>query len=423
MDRAPNRALVAWMQEAGYSSADLAEEVNRAVGELTGRPGGLDDSSIRGWRSGRVKCPKSAQLAALELISGRTAAALGFVRRSRPAPHQEPPVKRRAFLSSAALAAAAVGPPPTVAPRRVGMADVARIQQRFADVIASDHRHGGQLGIERHAAALADDALTLLDSGSATQRVRASMYGSAVSFRSSAMWAAIDGRRFADARNHMRVAQELAELSGDSTIKFRIWSHAGTMYRHMGRPAEAAAANDVARGLSLCRKDPVFASLGLARHGAIHAATGDRQAARRAFGQAEEVLRRADPGEPRPVWLNAFYDVSEIDSLALSAHLSLGDWARAEAHGHRCLAGLRPYMARSRAIATARLARAQLEQREAETAVSTAMLVPAAAGAGHPRVARMLGRFTDRLGEIAPPGGCADAWRSHRERMAERGVR
>ena len=79
------------------------------------------------------------------------------------------------------------------------MSDVDRLQDRFAEIIASDHRHGGQLDIEQRAAALADEALNLQNAGSATQRVRSNLYASAAAFRSSAMWAAIDGRRFNDA--------------------------------------------------------------------------------------------------------------------------------------------------------------------------------------------------------------------------------
>ncbi|MER6218773.1 XRE family transcriptional regulator [Streptomyces sp. NPDC001674] len=416
MDSRRNVALVAWMDEQRLSSRELADLVNRAVGEITGRIGGLDDSSIRAWRSGRVRCPKRVQLHALELVSGLDASALGFVRRTRlPAltPHQEPPVERRTLLTAAVSAAAAVAGTSSSAsasPRRVGMADVARLRQRFTDIIASDHRHGGQASIEREAARLAAEALALQTSGAASQRVRTNIYATAASFMSSAMWAAIDGRRFGDARNHLRAAAELAELSADPAIKFRIWSHAGTMFRHQGRSAEAAAANDVARGLSLTRRDPLFASLGLARHAAIHAASGERQAAKRAFGQAQEAMARAGRGEVRPVWLTAFYDEAEIHSLALSAYLNLGDWATAEAHGHRCLAALRPHMHRSRAITTARLARAQLEQGEAATAVATAMQVPADSAAHHPRVVGMLDAFGHRLTQIAPDSAHTASW-------------
>ncbi|GAB7033377.1 hypothetical protein JCM4914_48380 [Streptomyces platensis subsp. malvinus] len=46
-------------------------------------------------------------------------------------------------------------------------------EHRIATGHASDHRHGGQPGIEQKAAALADEALALQSSGSASQRVRA----------------------------------------------------------------------------------------------------------------------------------------------------------------------------------------------------------------------------------------------------------
>ncbi|GAA3985708.1 hypothetical protein GCM10022232_18180 [Streptomyces plumbiresistens] len=127
-------------------------------------------------------------------------------------------MKRRALVSGIAAAAAAPG---TASPRRIGMSDVDRLQKRFAEIIASDHHHGGQLGIEQRAAALADEALNLQNAGSANQRVRSSHYASAAAFRSSAMWAAIDGRRYDIAKAHMREAQALAEMSGDQAIKFR----------------------------------------------------------------------------------------------------------------------------------------------------------------------------------------------------------
>jgi tetratricopeptide (TPR) repeat protein len=323
-------------------------------------------------------------------------------------------MKRRTLVGSiAAAAAAAAAAAPGHAPRRIGMSDVDRLQHRFAEIIASDHRHGGQRGIEQRAAALADEALNLQNSGSATQRVRNSLYACAASFRSSAMWAAIDGRRYDDAKAHMREAQALAEMSGDQAIKFRIWSHAGAMYRHMGRPADALAANDVARNLHITRRDPMFASLGLARQAAIHGAAQDRNGTSRAYNQAQDAMERADSEAHRPVWLLAFYDQAELDSLALSAHLALGDYPTAEFHAHRCLANLRPHMVRSRAITTTRLAHAQLAQGDAEAATATALKVPATAATQHARVSRMLQEFGAALRATAPGSPPVHTWTEH----------
>lgn len=405
------------MDEHGYSSNSLAEAVNNALGRLTGRPGGLDGSSVRDWKAGRVRWPKSATRRALEDVSGLPATALGFVPRDRTpstpaAPQEDPDMKRRNLFGGIAAAAAAAAPG-TTGPHRIGMSDIDRLQRRFAEIIASDHRYGGQLGIEQRAAALADEALNLQSAGSATQRVRNNLYACAAAFRSSAMWAAIDGLRYTDAKAHMREAQALAEMSSDQTIKFRIWSHAGAMYRHIGRPADALAANDVARNLHITRRDPMFASLGLARQAAIYGTAQDPTGTRRAFDQAQDALQRTNPDDYRPVWLLAFYDQAELDSLALSAHLSLGDYPTAEFHAHRCLSALRPHMRRSHAIATTRLAHAQLAQGDLEAATTTAMTVPAEAATQHARVSRMLQEFGAALRARAPRSSTVQDWTAH----------
>lgn len=405
------------MKEHGHSANSLAEAVNTAAEQLTGRTGGHDGSSVRAWKSGRIRWPNAVTRKALELVTGLPATELGFVPRGRaqstPAPQQEDPdMKRRTLVGGIAAAAAAAAAPGT-APRRIGMSDVERLQQRFAEIIASDHRHGGQLSIEQRAAALADEALNLQNSGAATQRVRSHLYACAASFRSSAMWAAIDGRRYDDAQRHMREAQALAEMSGDQAIKFRIWSHAGTMYRHMGRPADALAANDVARNLNITRRDPMFASLGHARQAATLGLTGDAVAVTRTLGYAQDALERADPGLARPVWMTAVRDGAELETLALAAHLRLGNFPQAEAHAHRSLALLRPRMQRDRAINTARLAHAQLAQGDADAATATAMKVPADAATRNVRVSRMLREFGAALSATAPRSTSVQTWTEH----------
>jgi hypothetical protein len=87
-------------------------------------------------------------------------------------------------------------------------------------------------------------------------------------------------------------------------------------------------------------------------------------------------MLRADPADDRPVWMLAFYDQAELESLALSAFLALGDHATAEFHAHRSLSALRPHMVRSHAITTTRLAHAQLAQGARSRHGATALKVP-----------------------------------------------
>ncbi|KUJ66104.1 Tat pathway signal sequence domain protein [Streptomyces albus subsp. albus] len=405
------------MSHTGFTQAELAEAVNAFLRAL-GHEGTVSDRTVRNWLTGKTRWPHPRQREALEAVFDCRITELGFMPRVEiiPAPSgpSEDPVLRRRFIATTTSAVLAAGTAGTAqartAPRRVGVGDVERLLNKFTTLIASDHRYGGRVAIETQASALAGEALALQARGAVSQRVRGALYACAASFTSSAMWAAIDGRRFDEAQHHFDRASSLAAMSGDSAIQFRIWSHAGSLYRHLGRPGDALAANDVARNLPIARRDPMFASLGHARHAAIHGLTGDVIAVRRVLVHAQETLDRADLLEHRPVWLSAFYDQAELENLALAAHLSLGSFEQAEAHAHRSLALLRIHMHRTRAITTARLAHAQLGQRDIETAVATAMSIPGDALADHPRVTRMLGDFGIKLHAAAPPSSLSRTW-------------
>ncbi|WP_405015243.1 hypothetical protein [Kitasatospora sp. NBC_01539] len=99
-----------------------------------------------------------------------------------------------------------------------------------------------------------------------------------------------------------------------------------------------------------------------------HAGLGDRQAAIRSLGHAGEALTKAqDTAVARPSW-TAFYGSAELWALHSIAHLQLGQAQQAEAHSHRALAQLPGQFRRNRAMATARLALAQLGQGDIEHA-------------------------------------------------------
>nr|WP_079022876.1 helix-turn-helix transcriptional regulator [Streptomyces odonnellii] len=408
-----NQILKARMSECGFTQAELAEALNSDL-RAAGYEGSVSDRTVRNWLTGKTHWPHHRQRAALEAIFNCPVTELGFVPRgedsSRTAPSKDPVHRRRFISASTGVALAATAVPAHGARPRIGESDVWRLFAKFAVLIASDHRYGGKLTIETQASALAGEAITLQGRGTASQRVRGALYGCAASFISSAMWAAIDGCRFDAAQRHFDRASSLATMSGDSTIQFRIWSHAGSLYRHMGRPADALAANDVARRLPVARRDPLFASLGHARHAAIQGLTGDMRAVRHTLGHAREALEQADPAEQRPLWMNAFYDQAELENLALAAYLALGDYESAEAHAHRSLALLRPEMRRTHSITTARLAQSQLGQGDLELAVATAMSIPTDPTGQHPRVTSMLQDMGNTLRLTAPSSPHTRIW-------------
>lgn len=414
-----NTELYDAIRRHGLTQMELAELINDEIENLTGKRGLVCDRTVRQWLSGQVRWPNTVQRYGLETVFECSAAELGFVsRRTRATPQDhgstEDSVHRRRFVTAAAgTALTATSAPAVATSHRVGMADVEMLQGKFVTLIASDQRHGGRLSLEAQACAFASEALALQQRGGTSQRVRSALYACAASFLSSAMWAAIDGRRFDAAQQHLDRASSLATMSGDATIQFRIWSHAGTLYRHLRRPTDALAANDVAGGLSITKKDPMFAALGHARQAAIHGFMGNRQAVRRALGYAEEALGRSDPNACRPLWLAAVRDGAELEELAVSAYCALGDYEKAEAHAHRSLALFHPYMRRDRALVTARLAQAQLGQGDIEPAVATAMSIPSDVSICHPRVAQALHGFGAKLHATAPGSGHARSWDQH----------
>ncbi|MEU6059783.1 helix-turn-helix transcriptional regulator [Streptomyces sp. NPDC047097] len=400
-----NDILRARMADGGLTQTELAEAVNADL-RAAGYEGTVSDRTVRNWLTGKSRWPHQRQRAALEAVFDCPVTELGFAPRggcSSSEPPPEDPVHRRRFVSASAGAVLATAATPAHGARpRVGSGDVERLLAKFALIVASDHRHGGKLTIETQATALAAEAMALQARGTASQRVRGALYGCAASFTSSAMWAAIDGRRFDTAQRHFHRAASLAAMSGDSAIQFRIWSHAGSLYRHMDRPGDGLAANDVARRLPVARRDPLFASLGHARHAAILGLTGDARAVRQALGHAVDAFERADPQERRPLWMDGVRNRGEIEELALSAYLRLGRYEEAETHGHRSLALLHPSMRRDRTLVTARLAQAQLGQGAVELAVDTAMSITPEAAELTPRVTETLDDFGRLLGHSAP---------------------
>jgi hypothetical protein len=407
------------MADAGLTQQGLADALNAEL-RAAGQRDTVGDRTVRHWLSGSTHWPQPPQRTGLEAVFDCPVTELGFYPpRRTPVPTvttEDDQVLRRSFLSAVtATAAGTVVPPsPPTASTRIGMSDVRRLQRQFAEILADDHRRGGRTSTEYHALALSEEAIELQQVGAATAPVRSALYGTAAAFVSSAMWAAIDSRRFDAAGGYRDRAASLAAMSGDLGIQFRIWSHAGSLYRLMGRPADAIAANDVARALPITKRDPLFASLGHARHAAILGMTGDHQAVERTLGLAQDALDRTDPETQRPLWLTAFYDQAELDSLAVAAFLACGSHDRAEARAHQSLARRRTHLRRSNAITSARLARAQLGQSELDAAVGTAVALLNGEGGQHPRVARALDRFTITLNSTAPDSTAARAWDDHR---------
>lgn len=402
------------MAQLGMNRPELAHQMNEALAALTGRYGTVSERTVHNLLSGGTRWPRSRTRLALESVFGCPASDLGFT-----PPIAQPPedlVHRRRFLRAAPIAAAAtVGltPPANAgAPYRVGAGDVDRLERLHDRLIEDDDQLGGTAAVEQRAAALAQQALALQNKGTASGRVRSRLYALAAHCTDSAMWAAIDGHRLQAATSYLNEAIALAALSADSPTIVRVWGHAGSLYRHLGRPTDALAASEAARNSAVARRDPLYASLTYARLAVDQARTDSPTTVLRALDNAQRSLTRIDPGEPRPSWMR-FYDQAELDLLTCAACAAMGRWDEAEARAHSALARLQPGMLRNRAFVTAYIALAQVHQGDAGDAVATARAVDPSLT--HGRTAHLLADFTAHLVKTAPTSSHTREWITYRK--------
>jgi hypothetical protein len=418
-----NVYLAARMAARGLSHAELAEQVNDFVEALTGRRGAVSDRTVRRYLSGQTRWPQGRQRAALEAVFGCTAEELGFAPPAGQAPKdpaaprdprhpQEDPLHRRTLLTATA-GTALTAALPAATRYTIGTADVQHLTGELAALWQLDDREGGGGTLESRALALSSQVMDLQQRGSATGRVRSRLYALAASFTAAAMFAAVDARELARAQRHMESAITLAGLSGDGQVQHQTWRYATMLADQRGRHADASAAAEAAMSTSAHRADPLYASIGHARLALALPGIGEQSRALRALGRAADAFERADTSAPRPSSMQ-FYTRGELDGLTGVTQLRLRRAEQAEYHLYRCLSALRPDQHRNRALYTAYLALAQLEQDEPERACATAHAVAVPAGSsGTGRTQHLLQVFTTRLTDKAPGAALTRAWNQH----------
>ncbi|MGY1946310.1 hypothetical protein [Nocardia asiatica] len=176
--RMRNHQFSQQIAEKGWTEDEVAERVNAAVEQITGRAGSYDANYIGKLKRGVVRCPQHHYRLALEQVFGVSVTELGFLDRQRrraPGAHIEygqgasggdEDVQRRKFLS--AVAAAVVGatdelgrwlpklaPGLGAVPTRVVPSDVARLRAITEDLSAQQNRYGGCVMVDATCATLA----------------------------------------------------------------------------------------------------------------------------------------------------------------------------------------------------------------------------------------------------------------------------
>ncbi|MFP8882799.1 helix-turn-helix transcriptional regulator [Streptomyces mangrovi] len=410
-----NQNLRSRMLEAGLTQEELAEAVNFRL-RADGHEGTVSDRTVRNWLAGKTVWPHARQRQALEAVFGCAVEELGFIPPAgrcgtAPSPEQEEPVRRRHFLTATTGTTAAAVPLVAAArPSSVGTSDVIRLREGLEALTTLDQSRGGHESLERAALSGADQALKMQERA-ASQRVRQRLFGVAADYTAAAAWSAIDARHRKQAQQYLDRALYLSRMSRNHTAELRVWNSYAMLARESGNYTQVVDAAQAAQTTTAARRDPFFASLAHARTATGHAYLGDRQAALRSLGYAEEALAKADLQAPRPSWA-VFYGPGELYGLTSIIHGRLGDPAKAEAASHKDLAATPARFRRNRAMGTAWLALAQLHQRDVEQACATAETVfDLMEGDPLPgRMRSLLGDFHRDLITIAPDSATAREW-------------
>ncbi|MER6153021.1 hypothetical protein [Streptomyces hirsutus] len=322
-------------------------------------------------------------------------------------------MRRRNFLTAATGTTAAVAVPFVGAAPRVGTSDVIRLRNGLDALMELDDTQGGHEGLERAALAGAKEALEKQKLG-ATQRIRQRLFSVAADYTATAAWSALDARKSGHAHALLDKALYLAGMGQDPIVEMRVWNSYAMLAHQRGEHTEAVDSGQAAQSTPITKRDPFFASLAHARTAIGHSSLGDRQAALRSLGHAHEALGKAHLGEPRPSWL-AFYGPAELTAMTAIVRDRIGDSAEAEAASHKALGAIPHQFRRNRALATARLALAQIHQRDIDQACATAShAFELMKGAPLPgRMRSLLGDYYRDLITLAPDAAVAQEWGDH----------
>jgi plasmid maintenance system antidote protein VapI len=219
--------------------------------------------------------------------------------------------RRRVLLGGIATVAAAAGvfeTKPTAARRRLGRADVARIEAVTALYRSLDYEHGGGVLVQ-DVGRFAEAASGLLDQ-SYPVAVAPSLLAAVAAARQLAGWTAFDTGRHADAQRHFLSAERAALAAGDKLLTARVRYCQARQFQHLRHNRDALDTLRLARDhLGTAATPAVNAMLHGAR-AASQAAIGDSRGAVTCLGEASRDFERIRPdGEPE--WMG-FYDHGEL---------------------------------------------------------------------------------------------------------------
>ena len=252
---------------------------------------------------------------------------------------------------------------PELTIRRVSDTDVDRIRADTDLFGLMDQRHGGGHVRWMVVEYLRREVAPLLH-GTYSDRVGRELFAAAAMLTRRAGMMAYDASSHGPARSHLHQALQLARNAGHRTLAAHVLTSMSHHALDLGHTQEAmqlllAARHDAHDAPALLAKAAVMEAR-------LHARLGDTSACERALSLASRAFDRSDPAH-EPEWIanaNEAYLAGQFGNC----YLDLGRPVEAEPYLRSALAGYRPDYVRRHAMATALLARSDLERGELEQA-------------------------------------------------------
>ena len=222
-----------------------------------------------------------------------------------------PDLGRRSLLAGiAAVSAGAglVGVGEQPRPRRIGSADVSRLNAVLELYRSVDYECGGGL-LYREVARFAESVYRMLD-WSHGPGLTPRLVAAVAAARQLAGWTALDAGRHTDAQRHFAAGERAAMSADDAPLAALIRYSQAKQLQHLRHNHDALAALRLAHSELRSRATPAVAALLWGAEAASTAALGDHSHALSLLGQASDQFERVDP-ERVPTWM-AFYDRGEL---------------------------------------------------------------------------------------------------------------
>jgi tetratricopeptide (TPR) repeat protein len=403
---------------------ELAEALNHAVEQATGRQRKITDRYIRYLLSGDISWPWGDTRRALEDVLERPVTDLGFVPRGNsPSPTTDrarrleapgkgaPPVQRRRLFGIAGGLAAGVTIPTLPNHGRLGMSDVERLRQPLVSLVATDGRQGG-VALPDIAAAQARDIFDAVEQLEVSTRVEMAAYTLAGEYLALAGWFAIDADDLLAASDYLNQALRAASIAGDPMLQAQIWNYMAMRARQAGAYTEAHAAARAGLHSNASRRNPKVAALFHSRVAHGHAFRSERGLAERSLGRARDAFARTDAATDTPPWL-LFVTEAEIHGLSAMAYNKLGRHEQAEVSARQALRLVPQEQLRNRVheileVADARLGLTDAGQAAAEASTALTLATQIRSGVTSGRIASRLRRVRAELSRY--PQQAAREW-------------